>query len=100
MSVNLSDCPRCGEVGCSQFGACPQAIRDCEHCEHFHDWPPTCPDCEWDGIGNSPACPEYGYEVGEHGELHIYGDPGDGLGVQGACCDCDAVRYAKYQERA
>lgn len=38
-----------------------------EHCEHFLDWPMHAPD-------GMPS-----------------GDPGDGLGVQGVCCECGAL---------
>jgi len=42
---------------------------ECGHCQHFHDWPP---------------------EPDEEGIAEPYGDPGDGLGAEGFCCDCGA----------
>jgi hypothetical protein len=39
-----------------------------DHCEHFNDWPMHAPDGD----------PE--------------GDPGDGLGVPGVCCECGALQ--------
>lgn len=48
----------------------PCTDRGEEHCEHYHDWPMAADQDE-------PS-----------------GDPGDGLGVQGYCCQCPAEQHS------
>lgn len=60
--------PSFGELG---FYTCAlQPVETCEHCHHYHDWPMA------------------------EGQEEPNGDPGDGLGVQGVCCDCGKEQAA------
>lgn len=58
----------------------PEPIEECKHCDHYHDWPITCVECGTEFRANCSECSGQSPEP--------YGDPGDGLGSQGVCCDC------------